>query len=101
MSSTVALDLFNATHCEDGYQELLVPTMTTIKPAYRWAIRGFVTTCAIMIATGIVTSEEHISVKIVGVGVLICAVWYTFLASADALVYRTQRIESPPHESMV
>ena len=49
MSSTVALDLFYAVragtgrssrdHCEDGYQELLVPTMTTIKPAYRWAIR--------------------------------------------------------------
>ncbi|KAG2593513.1 hypothetical protein PVAP13_5NG012303 [Panicum virgatum] len=87
-------------HYEDGYQQLLVPTMTTIKPAYRWAIRGFVTTCAIMIASGAIISDEHISVKIAGVVVMICVVWYTFVASTDALVYRPQQIEIP-HESMV
>jgi hypothetical protein len=47
MSNTMVLDLFNAMtaanssrgHYEDDYEELLVPRMITIKPAYRWAIR--------------------------------------------------------------
>ena len=65
-----------------------------------FSVQGFVTTCAIMIAIGAIISDEHISVKIAGVVVMICVVWYTFVASADALVYRPQQIEIP-HESMV
>ena len=43
-----------------------------------------------MIAIRTITSEKYISVKIAGVVVMIYVVWYTFVASTDALHY-------PPH----
>ncbi|PAN27100.1 hypothetical protein PAHAL_5G059100 [Panicum hallii] len=110
MSNTMVLDLFNAMtaanssrgHYEDDYEELLVPRMITIKPAYRWAIRGFATTCAIMLAIGIITlSEGPTGAKIAGVVIIICSVWCLFVVTADAVVYRFQRRIAIPDESMV
>ncbi|CAO1942618.1 unnamed protein product [Urochloa humidicola] len=111
MSNMLVLDLYNMMGAgnsssgghhenENDYQEL-VPRMSTIKPAYRWTIRGFVTICAIVIAIGNITAEEDISVKIVAVVVMVLLVWFTFVATADALVYRVQQGAGSPQESMV
>ncbi|CAO2182063.1 unnamed protein product [Urochloa humidicola] len=111
MSNMLVLDLYNmmgagnssSGHHEnenDDYQEL-VPRMSTIKPAYRWAIRGFVTVCTIVIAIGNITAKEDLSVKIVGVVVMILLVWFTFVATENALVYRVRQEEEISHESMV
>ncbi|CAL4972692.1 unnamed protein product [Urochloa decumbens] len=110
MSNMLVLDLYNmmvagnssSSHHENenDYQEL-VPRMSTIKPAYRWAIRGFFIVCAIVIAIGNVTAEEDISVKIVAVIVMVLLVWFIFVATSDALVYRVQQGAESAQESMV
>lgn len=55
-----------------------------------------------MLAIGIIIlSEDPIGVKIAGVVVIICFVWYIFVGTADAVVYRIQRRIEIPDESMV
>lgn len=53
-----------------------------------------------MIAIGNITVDEDLSVKIVAVVVMILLVWFAFVATADALVYRVRGKEDIPHEEI-
>ncbi|OQU79945.1 hypothetical protein SORBI_3007G049733 [Sorghum bicolor] len=115
MSNMLMLDLFNSmragrsssSYSDDDYEddeyeyEELVPTMITIKPAYRWAIRVFSATSAIVVVIGNITAEEHIVLKIASVVIMILLVWFVFVESADTLVYKVKRVTGIPPESMV
>lgn len=56
---------------------------------------------ATVVAIGNVTAEEHISLKIVSVIVMILLVWFAFVATADGLAYKTPQEIGIPRESIV
>ncbi|KAF8642767.1 hypothetical protein HU200_067151 [Digitaria exilis] len=75
--------------------------MVTIKPAYRWALRGIAVAATTVVAIGNVTAEEHISVKIVSVITMILMVWFAFVATADGLAYKTPQELGISRDSIV